>query len=175
MEPFSTPRTEPHQLLTLLGTLPAQAPQPPLCLSFLQAQLPKQFLQKLASRKDQQGFYLSCTAPTLNHVGNPERELWLLRVSWGGKCGHAKQTKVRVLAGGKAMQRNQILYQIWGRTTHFSQARRVQSQDGAVAMCFPKASCWHGKCRLFLKGGLPLPSHTSSLQGKERSPPAPWQ
>lgn len=99
MEPFSTPCTEPHQLLTPLGALPAQALQPSLSLSFLQAQLLKQFLQKPAFRKDKQGFYLSYTAVTLHHVGKPERWLWLLRVSWGGKCGHAKHTKVRMLAG----------------------------------------------------------------------------
>lgn len=108
--------------------------------SFLQAQLLKQFLQKLAFRKDEQSFYLSCTAVTLHHVGKAERGLWLLQVSWGRKCGHPKQTKARVLAGTKALQRKQILYPIWGTDTHFSQARSVQSQDGAVALCFPKPS-----------------------------------
>lgn len=127
-----------------------QLRQPPLSLSFLQAQLLKQFLRKLAFRKDEQSFYLRCTAVTLYHVVKPGRGLWLLRVSWGGKCGRVKQTKVRVLAGAKVLQWNQILYHIWGNDTHFTEARSAQSQDGAVALCFPKATFCGRKCRLSL-------------------------
>lgn len=115
MEPFSTLCRE---LFTLPGALPAQALQPPLSLSFLQVQLLKQFLQKLAFRKDEQGFYLSCTAVTSHYVGKPERGLWLLRVSWGGKCGHAKQTtRSGYLQGQKPCRETRSSIR-FGETTH---------------------------------------------------------
>lgn len=120
-------------------------------------------------------FYFSCTAVILlHHAEKPEEGLWLLRAFRCGKRGHTKQTEVRAPAGENTLLRTQVLHGIWGSTARFSQARRVQSQDGAAATCFPKASFWRRKCRLFLQGGLPLPSHISSPGGKERRPPAPW-
>lgn len=131
MEPFSTSRRE---LLTLPGALPTQALQPHLSLPFLQAQLLKQFLQKLAFRKDKQSFYLSCTAVTLHYVGKPERGLRLLRVSWAGNSGHTKQTNSGCLQGQRPCRETRFPIK-FGETTRIFLKPRLFSHKMELWLC----------------------------------------
>lgn len=152
--------------------------QPPLSLSFLQAQLLKQLLQKLAFGKDEQGFHCSCRAVILPApCGEARGGVVVAEGISGWEAETLKANRGWVPAVENALTRNQVSSMGFGAEPHVFRKPGEFSHKMELWTCaFQRRVFDRRKSgRSWRMCRLPLPSHTSSPGGKERSPPAPQQ